>query len=217
MFIKAQNHSIGAFFRFAKATTDQESSFYLERLKAQHLKADKVDAFLEYWQLHAGTASGQSAIAEFPSTLGMFTSNNSETINKMGSVNTSCDAARSKLWVDFVTHHLSSTRSFFACDRKSVQEDICLQGNAGKSAYTSEKIATQANAGRRLFTVQTIYPEDREKPFSITPVKETNIVKAIKEILLGSFPPALLTLCTFVFLCFFFFGLSSSAPFSSQS
>ncbi len=140
----------------------------------------------------------------------MFTSNNSETINKMGSVNTSSDAARSKPWVDFITHHLSSTRSFFACNRASVQEDISLQGNAGISAYASEKIATQANAGRRQFTVETIYPEDRDKLFSISLVKEFNIVQAIKEILLGSFPPALLTLCTFLFLCFFFFGLSSS-------
>ncbi len=156
VFIKAQNHSIGAFFRFAKASTNQESSFYLEKLKAQHLKEDKVDAFLEYWQLHADTASGQSAIAEFTTTLGMFTSNNSETINKMGSVNTSSDAARSKPWVDFITHHLSSTRSFFACNRKSVQEDISLQGNAGISAYASEKIATRANAGRRQFTVVSV-------------------------------------------------------------
>ena len=62
VFVQGQNKSIGAFFRFAKATTDEERAFRLRVLEDNHLKADKVGAFLEYWELHADNASGESAI-----------------------------------------------------------------------------------------------------------------------------------------------------------
>lgn len=145
LFIKSNDHSIGAFFNFAKATTPEMEEKALSVLRDHHLKPEAEDAFLQYWHLHSDRCSGQSAVDEGIDILNHFTSNNSETINSSGSINKSFQPHRAMPWVDFVMHNLSKTRSFFADGQRSTVKAIAHRGSHGLSNYAIEKIAGWKN------------------------------------------------------------------------
>ena len=192
VFLSGSNKSIHAFFSFAKSTTEEERDFHLNILTRYHLKADKVDAFLTYWDQHADYASGLSAIDGDINPLGTFTSNNSESLHGAGSINKAHTPSRAQPWIDYVTKSISLTRSFFFRNRESISKETSACDNATISRYASEIIAQNANTGQRQFLLVFAHPELREKPFSLAPQKEeaarAAIINALWRCLFNSCP-----------------------------
>jgi hypothetical protein len=106
-FSKGKNFSISAFFKYAKATAPEEVDFQLQVLIDQHLRPEKLDDFISYWEGNEAEVSAYSTLNNGFKPLDTFTSNNSETMNSSASVNVAFDARIALPWVDFVTTYLS--------------------------------------------------------------------------------------------------------------
>ena len=183
MFRKGKAFSRGAFFAFAKASREDYSNYRLGKLQEHHLKPEKINDFISYWESHEELCSAQSALTNGFNVLDTFTSNNAETKNSNDSINTTAFAARSLPWIDYLTTSLSKARTFFATGLQNISAEMRTSGRDGITIYAAGRISAATNSGRKIFQVSNIYPEPYERPRNLNGLKERQISSAFQSAL----------------------------------